>query len=160
MTCVVFVGLPGSGKTTFYRTHFAGTHELISKDAFPNAKDRERRQRELLQQALRAGRSVVIDNTNPRVEDRAPIIALARSYGAEVIGYFFDVSTRESVARNEARQGASKVPRVAIFTVAKRLRAPTYQEGFDRLFRVRPLGRADASTSKYEFEVDELQGRA
>src|SRR5262245_59429337 len=29
---VVFVGLQGAGKSTFYRAQFAGTHELVSKD--------------------------------------------------------------------------------------------------------------------------------
>jgi predicted kinase len=40
----------------------------------------------LIEEALTEGRSVVVDNTNPTVEDRAPIIALTRRYGAEVVG--------------------------------------------------------------------------
>jgi hypothetical protein len=37
-------GDPGSGKTTFYRARFAGTHVLVSKDNFPNARSRDLRQ--------------------------------------------------------------------------------------------------------------------
>jgi hypothetical protein len=53
-----------------------------------------------------------------------------------VIGYYFDVSTREAVARNERREGRAKVPKVAIFTSAKRLVPPAIEEGFDELHTV------------------------
>jgi predicted kinase len=61
--CVIFVGLQASGKTTFYRERFASSHEHISKDNFPNARDREMRQTALLDQALARGRSVVLDKS-------------------------------------------------------------------------------------------------
>ena len=53
-----------------------------------------------------------------------------------MIGYFFDVTTRQAIARNAERRDRKKVPNVAIFTVAKRLVPPTPGEGFDELFRV------------------------
>jgi predicted kinase len=134
--CVIFVGLPGSGKTTLYRERFAATHAHISKDLWPHASRREARQHEFIEQSLAAGRSVVIDNTNPAIAERAAIIAIARADGAKVIGYFFDVPTRTAVARNAERSGRGKVPNVAIFTAAKRLERPTREEGFDELFVV------------------------
>jgi hypothetical protein len=60
---------------------------------------------------------------------------VARNHGARVIGYFFDVTTDAAVARNASRT-SRKVPNVAIFTVAKRLKRPALSEGFDQLFRV------------------------
>ncbi len=135
--CIILVGLPGSGKTSLYRDRFAETHLHVSKDLWPNAPQRERRQQARIAEALSAGRSVVVDNTNPSAADRAPLIQLARSHGARVIGYFFDVSTRAAVARNASRTGRGKVPNVAIFTAAKRLDRPTIAEGFDQLFEVR-----------------------
>jgi predicted kinase len=137
--CVIFVGLPGSGKTTFYRERFAQTHDCISKDAMPNTRNREGRQRELLRQALAAGRSVVIDNTNPAQTDRAPLIEIARSHAAAVVGYVFAATTREAIARNSRREGKGRVPNVAIFTTAKRFQRPTFDEGFDRLYGVQAL---------------------
>ena len=134
--CVILIGLPGAGKTSFYEQNFAASHRHISKDLWPNAAGREARQRRELADALAAGASVVVDNTNPSIADRAAIIAIAHASGARVIGYFFDVTTRQAIARNSERRDRKKVPNVAIFTVAKRLVPPTPAEGFDELFRV------------------------
>jgi len=132
--CVILIGLPGAGKSSLYREKFASTHVHVSKDLWPNATKREERQREMIEEALGAGRSVVIDNTNPTIAERAALIRLARVHGARVIGYFFDVNTRTAVARNAERTGRGKVPNVAIFTAAKRLQRPSLAEGFDQLF--------------------------
>jgi predicted kinase len=134
--CVVLVGLPAAGKTTFYRRYFAATHRHISKDLWPNVRHKDRRQQQELADAFAAGASVVVDNTNPSAADRARIITMAHASGAQVVGYFFDVTTREAVARNAGRQGRARVPNVAIFTTAKRLEPPKLSEGFDQLFRV------------------------
>jgi len=86
--------------------------------------------------ALSQGQSVVIDNTNPALADRAPVIALARQFGARVIGYYFTATTREAVGRNRGREGQARVPDVAIFTRAKRMAKPLLEEGFDELYAV------------------------
>jgi predicted kinase len=140
--CVILVGLPGSGKSTLARRRFPG-HVFISKDALPRAaRDKQARQDTLLRAALAAGRSVVVDNTNPTPADRAAIIRIAREFGACVIGIYVEASTRAAVARNEQRTGAARVPKVAIFTCAKRLVPPEASEGFDSLetVRVQPDG--------------------
>ena len=134
------MGLQGAGKTTFYRAHFASTHEHISKDLFPNIRYRGRRQAQLIEAALSEGRSVVVDNTNATVEDRASLIALGRAHSAEIVGYYFVSSVGESLRRNRDRTGKQRVPDVAIFATAKRLAPPTYAEGFDRLYEARAEG--------------------
>jgi len=133
---VIFVGLPASGKTTFYQRRFAATHQHISKDLWPKTSNKDRRQAELMRLALSQGQSVVIDNTNPALADRAPVIALARQFGARVIGYYFTATTREAVGRNRGREGQARVPDVAIFTRAKRMAKPLLEEGFDELYAV------------------------
>ena len=142
MEVAVLVGLPGAGKTSFFRAHLAKSHVHLSKDVLGHGRDTRRRQLELLTQALRAGQSVAVDNTNPRVEDRAPLIALARAAGARVVAYALETTPRESAARNRAREGWERVPGVAVFATAKRLQPPTLVEGFDAIYRVRADGGA------------------
>src|SRR5947209_14086033 len=96
---VVLIGLQGSGKSSFYRARFAGTHDWVSKDRFPNNRNPARRQRHLVEEALGAGRSAVVDNTNPTPEDRADLIALARSLGATVAGYYFESRLPDCLGR-------------------------------------------------------------
>ena len=134
--CVIFVGLPASGKTTFYQRRFADSHRHISKDHWPNASNKDARQAEAMRAALSRGESVVVDNTNPSADDRAPAIAVAREYGARVIGYVFTATTREAVGRNRGREGKARVPDVAIFTKAKRMIGPALEEGFDEVYSV------------------------
>ncbi len=134
--CVIFIGLPASGKTTFYQQRFAATHRHISKDHWPNAPRKNDRQSLLIRSALAAGVPVVVDNTNPAIGDRAPVIAVARELGARVVGYHFTATTREAVGRNRGREGKQRVPDVAIFATAKRMAAPAWSEGFDELYRV------------------------
>jgi predicted kinase len=134
--CVIFVGLPASGKTTFYQQRFAATHRHISKDHWPTASNKDARQAALISAGLSQGASVVVDNTNPSIRERAAIIALARAHGARVIGYYFNATTREAVGRNRGRDGKQRVPDVAIFTKAKQMVKPTREEGFDELYAV------------------------
>jgi predicted kinase len=133
---VVFVGLPASGKSTFYAQRFAGTHELVSKDRMPNNRRRADRQRELVTRALAAGRSVVVDNTNTRRSDRAELVAMAREAGASAALYHFTAAVDECLRRNRQREGKARVPAVALFTAQKRLEPPTADEGFDARYEV------------------------
>jgi predicted kinase len=135
--CAILIGLPGSGKSTFYQQRLAATHRHISKDLWPNVRDRQGRQDTLIRESLSRGASVAVDNTNVAVADRAAIIAIARQHGARVVGYYIEASTREAIARNERREGKARVPKVAIFTAAKRLAPPEMGEGFDELHRFR-----------------------
>ena len=134
--CVILVGLPASGKSTFYLQRFAGSHVHVSKDLWPNSASKASRQARELDSALSAGRSVVVDNTSPAVADRALVIATARKHGARVIGYYFAATTREAIGRNRGREGPARVPDVAVFTTAKRMVVPTRSEGFDELYGV------------------------
>lgn len=137
MELVMFVGLQASGKTSFYRTRFAQTHVQISKDRLRNNRRPERRQQQLIREALGERRSVVVDNTNPTRADRALLIAIAREYGARVIGCYFVSSVQECLDQNRTRAGRELVPDVAIYTTVSRLERPNVSEGFDALYFVR-----------------------
>lgn len=136
MELIIFIGLQASGKSTFYQTHCAATYEHISMDLLQHNKNPRKRQMVLIEAALQAQQSVVVDNTNPTVEDRLPLIQLGRQYGAKIVGYYFDANVRQSIERNKQREGKAKVPDVALYVTAKKMILPSYTEGFDMLYNV------------------------
>jgi predicted kinase len=140
MDLVILIGLQGSGKSSFCRASFVGTHDWVSKDCFPNNRNPTRRQRQLLEDALGAGQSVVVDNTNATREDREALIVLGRSFGVRILGYFFESRLADCLERNRQRAGKERVPDVALYATRKRLELPSLAEGFDQLFFVRLLG--------------------
>ena len=152
MEMVIFIGLQASGKSTFFHTYFAATHEHISKDRLRNIKHPGMRQVQLIEEALKKGHAVVIDNTNPTVEDREPLIHLGRMYDAEINGYYFESQVRQCLERNRLREGKARVPDVAIYVTAKKLVRPSYVEGFDKLFYVRIIG--DSTFEIQEWKED------
>lgn len=137
MELVIFIGLQAAGKSSFYRARLAETHTLVSKDLLRNCRNRQTRQLALIEQALRHGESVVVDNTNPTAADRLPLIVLGRVFDARIIGYLFEARPPECLRRNALRQGRARVPDVAIYATAAKLEQPVEAEGFDALFRVR-----------------------
>jgi predicted kinase len=133
---VIFIGLQASGKSSLYRRYFSRSHELISKDLMRNRKRKSARQERFLHAAFSKGHSVVLDNTNPRFEDRASVIQIAKAYQARVVAYYFYPEMSGNLERNRTRQGRSRVPDVAIYATAKKMREPTYREGFDEIWGV------------------------
>jgi predicted kinase len=152
---VLFVGLQASGKFSFYRARCADTHDLVSKDRFPNNRNPARRQRQLVEEALAAARSVVVDNTNPTVEERAELIVLGRSLGATVVGDYFESRVADCLERNRQREGKARVPNVALYATRKRLCVPSRAEGFDRLHYVRLVGEGGFEVMDWKEEAPE-----
>ncbi|SHN77914.1 Predicted kinase [Geodermatophilus obscurus] len=126
-------GLQGSGKSTWVRAHLAATHAVVSKDHWPNARRREARQRRVVAELLAEGCSVVVDNTNPAPEDRAPLVAAARAAGAGVRAVWVDTPVPVCAARNDARGGRARVPPAGLYGTAARFVPPSTAEGFDRV---------------------------
>lgn len=136
---IIFVGVQAAGKSTWYATHLASTHVHVSKDLMKNVRDRDARQQRLIEEALSAGRSVAVDNTNPTPAVRAPLIALGRKHNARVIACYFQTIVKDAVARNRLREGKARVPDVALYVTAKRIVPPTIEEGFDEVRVIEPL---------------------
>ncbi len=134
---IMFIGLQASGKSSFFHRHFSASYTHVSKDLLRNNGRPARRQQQLIEEALQARLSVVVDNTNVTLESRAEVIHVGRLYNATVIGYYFEPQVSQCLERNRQRTGKARVPDVAIFATLKKLVRPSYQEGFDRLFYVR-----------------------
>ena len=121
---VVMAGLQGSGKSTWVQAFLAGTHVVVSKDHWPNARRREARQRRVVAEFLAEGASVVVDNTNPAPEDRAPLIAAARVAGVPVRAVWLDTPEATCRERNDRREGRARVPEVGFRATARRFLPP------------------------------------
>jgi len=132
----ILVGLQASGKSTFRRRYFDDAYIVVSKDNFRNNRRPAQRQENLIREALGAGKPVVVDNTNPRTEDRAALIQLAREFGVPAIGYLMRSTVEDALVRNARRQGRERVPDVGIYSTAKAFVAPCWPEGFDELYEV------------------------
>lgn len=72
---VIFVGSPGSGKSTFWKNHLS-SYERINRDTL---KTKEKCLK-VAEEAMKNGKNLVIDNTNPSAEDRKAYIQLAKSH--------------------------------------------------------------------------------
>jgi predicted kinase len=126
---IIFVGLQGSGKTTYFTQHFAGTHAYVSRDAQQTAE----REATFMRECLDSGRSFVVDNTNATRVVRAPYIREAKAAGFRVLCYFFDTPVRMAIGRNNHRKDKKPIPVPAILRTAKRLEAPSLEEGIDEI---------------------------
>ena len=146
---IIFIGLPGSGKSSFYRARFAATHWHLSKDNWPNAKKREARLQHELRNALHQNQSVVVDNTNVTREARRAVLEIAHEFAAHVIGYVFEPNLEDCLRRNATRIGKARVPDVAIKVMRGYWQNPARNEGFDELFQVRLQG-SDFIVTNYD----------
>lgn len=136
MEVVIFCGLQASGKSSFYRSRFAATHEHINLDTLRT----RHRERTLYEQCLSERRSVVVDNTNPTADDRARYLQPLTDLRLSAVGYFFRSSISECLARNAGREGGARLPDVALLATHRKLEIPTLEEGFERLNYVRLTG--------------------
>jgi protein phosphatase len=113
LSLVVLIGVSGSGKSVFGRTHFRPT-EVISSDFCRSlVADDENDQSatpdafELLHyiigKRLKAGRLTVVDATNVQPEARKQLVAVARDHDVLPVAIVLDVPASVCAARNAAR---------------------------------------------------------
>ena len=133
MEAVIFIGLQGSGKSTFYHQRFDRTHAHVSLDAQKTRAQEQKR----LDELVRDHKSFVVDNTNATARERARYIAPAKAAGYTVSGYYFDCPIADCLKRNQLRAGKGRIPPVGLYATRKRMQPPTLAEGFDELFVVK-----------------------
>jgi predicted kinase len=117
---VVLIGIPASGKSSFYATRFAATHLRINLDMLRT----RHREAELVATCLRLQQPFVVDNTNATAAERARYIEPARAAGFRVEGYYLGAKLAECLARNAARQGAARIPDQGVISISNRLELP------------------------------------
>ncbi len=131
---IIFIGLQGSGKTTYFLNRLAATHAHVSRDVQQTAQ----REMAFLRECLRAQRSFVVDNTNGTRAARAPYIREARAAGFHVVAYFFDTPVRTAIGRNNYRKDKKPIPVPAILRTAKHLEPPSLEEGIEQIRTITP----------------------
>jgi predicted kinase len=127
---VVLCSLPGAGKSSWCAANLEQTHVVVSKDRMKSARRKQDRQARELRAALAAGSSVVVDNTNLTVADRAAIVVIAQEFGAPVGAILVEAPLATCLERNAARVGTACVPEGILRGMARRLEPPTLAEGF------------------------------
>jgi len=149
MQAIIFMGIQASGKSTFYRQHFADTHIRINLDML---KTRHREKR-LLETCLAIKQAFVIDNTNPTPEDRQRYIPSAKDAGFLVIGYYFESKIFEAIQRNQARPPTQIIPEKGLRATHKKLVLPQWAEGFDELYYVGIVLEGGFSIARWSDEI-------
>jgi len=131
---VLMSGLPGAGKDTFVREHFA-TFPVVSLDELREELDVEpgeaqgavvQAARERGREHLRRGERFVWNATNLSRQRRGPIIDMAASYGARIHIVYLDVPVETLRAQNRARERV--VPWSVIHRMSERWETPTLVE--------------------------------
>lgn len=132
-TAFIFIGIPASGKSSFFAKKFKDTFIHINLDTLHT----RNKETALIDECLKTNKSFVVDNTNPAKADRQRYIIPAKAAGYRVEGYFFQSVISECIIRNENRTGKSKVSNTAIVSISNKLELPVMDEGFDTLYFVK-----------------------
>jgi predicted kinase len=143
-TVVLAIGLPGSGKSAWFKRHNITplSSDLVRAMLFDDPTEQRFQDlvfsnlRSMLKARLIARRSMsYVDATNLTAHDRHGWIKLAKDYGYEAHAVFFDVPVEVCLQRNARR--ARVVPEDVMRRMAAKLKPPTFEEGFAKITVVR-----------------------
>jgi len=156
-TLTIYVGLPGSGKTTFHKRGvnsppYENLPIRVSLDDFrmnvlghefhgPSEPIVHAWSKQTVRYLLSLGYDVALDATNVKKGVRAGYISIAKECNAEVEAYEFMTLFEEVLKRNAERE--RNVPEEIILRMMASYEAPWYTEGFDKIYRVSTEGDVD-----------------
>ncbi len=158
---VLTIGLPGSGKTTWFKRRSVTplSSDMLRNILFDDIT--EQRYQGLVFSTLRSllrARLIAkmpwnyVDATNLSPHERRQWIKMAKSFGYEVQAVFFDVPFEICKERNSKRERV--VSDEVMEKMNERLRPPTFKEGFSKITVVRVKG-APPSEPRPEIEGEE-----
>ena len=141
---VLTIGLPGSGKTTWFKRRGVTplSSDMLRSILFDDIT--EQRYQGLVFSTLRSllrARLIAkmpwnyVDATNLSPHERRQWIKMAKSFGYDVQAVFFDVPLEICLERNRRRERT--VNDEVMHKMAERLRPPNFKEGFSKITVVR-----------------------
>jgi predicted kinase len=165
---VLSIGLPGSGKSTWFKRHniLPLSSDMVRILLFDDATEQRYQDlvfstlRTMLRARLLARRpSNYLDATNLSPHERRSWIKLAHDFGYEVHAVFFDVPPEVCMERNHRRE--RNVPEDIMQRMAQKLRPPKFEEGFAKITVVRLKkkdGEAPHQEPRQEFGIEPDEG--
>lgn len=145
MQLILFIGIQGTGKSTFYKQNFVDSHIRLNFDMLKT----KHRENLLFQACLNSKTPTVIDKTNPTITERQTFIELAKQQHFSVIAYYFDVPFEIALSQNNQRHAKAKIPEIGLKATAKKMQKPIFDEGFDQIFYV--------TVENGKFKISELK---
>jgi predicted kinase len=143
-TVVLAIGLPGSGKSSWFKRHkiTALSSDLLRALLFDDVNEQRFQDlvfsnlRSMLKARLIARRPVnYVDATNLTPQERHSWIKLAKDFHYDVQAVYFDVPVELCLERNQKRSRV--VAEDVVRRLAAKLKPPTFDEGFTKITVVR-----------------------
>jgi len=159
---VLAIGLPGSGKSTWFKRHniLPLSSDMVRILLFDDVTEQRYQDlvfstlRSMLRARLLAKRPWnYVDATNLSSHERRTWVKLANDFGYEAHAVFFDVPPEVCIERNRRRE--RNVPEDVMLRMASKLRPPKFEEGFAKITVVR-LKRKDGEAGPVDEPRAEL----
>jgi len=147
---VLAVGLPGSGKSSWFKRHNINplSSDLLRSMLFDDPAEQRFQDlvfsnlRSMLKARLIARRPTnYVDATNLTPQERQSWTKLAKDFGYDVHAVFFDVPLEVCIERHQRRDRL--VPEEVMRKMAAKLKPPTFDEGFAKITVVRVKQKAE-----------------
>ena len=141
---VLAVGLPGSGKSSWFKRHNISplSSDVLRSILFDDPAEQRFQDlvfsnlRSMLKARLIARRPTnYVDATNLTPHERHNWVKLAKDFGYEAHAVFFDVPLEVCIERHQRRDRT--VPEDVMRKMSAKLKAPTFEEGFAKITVVR-----------------------
>jgi bifunctional polynucleotide phosphatase/kinase len=150
---ILFVGFPASGKSTFAKRYLVPNGYVhINQDTLKT----KQKCFKAVEEALAAGKSVVVDNTNPGPDIREEYIEIAKEKGVPVRCFWFQTPLELAKHLNMYRELITNgdhehVSRIAYAVYKKNFKEPKTSEGFTEVKKINFVPHFENKEAEHQF---------